>query len=306
MGSTVKIDPRRLLDLLAVARHGSFSGAAATLSVSQPALSQSIALLEREVGHRLLDRGRHGARLNSLGDALLFHAEALESLLENAREEVRLRSLGLAGELAIGITPVAAVGIVPRALEMLLRESPDIAVSVTEGLDREIMEMLRARQLDLLVSRIGVGPDYPDVAEERLFLADWSLIMRAGHPLSVVSSVALADLEDAQWVLPAGGSAFREQMELVFAAAGVGWPVRGISTNSILAIKAMVMNGDGVSIMARRLVEVEVAAGRLHAVPISDVGSQRPVGLIWRQDTRQPPVAARFAEIIRAVSRGEA
>ena len=112
----MKIDPRRLLDLLAVARHGSFSGAAEATNVSQPGLSQSISQLERGLGVRLLDRDRHGARLNVFGKALAFHAQALESLLDRAKEETRLLSLGLEGLLSIGITPVTAVGLVPKAL----------------------------------------------------------------------------------------------------------------------------------------------------------------------------------------------
>lgn len=306
MDHPIRIDPRRLLDLLAVARSGSFSAAAADTNVSQPALSQSIALLERELGQKALERGRQGARLNGFGEALVFHAEALEALLARAREEMRLRAAGVEGKLAVGITPVTAVDFVPRALQRLIAEAPNLSVSVIEGLDREIIEMLRTRQLDLVISRIGIGPDYPDVDEERLFLADWKLIMRHGHALDTGNPVRLADLAGVRWVLPAGGSAFREQMEWVFASVGVGWPVRGISTNSILAIKSLVMNTDGVSLMASPLVEVEVKAGYLRAVPIADVGAQRPVGLMWRRDDKLPPIAQRFADIVREIARGEA
>jgi DNA-binding transcriptional LysR family regulator len=305
MDPNIRIDPRRLLDLVAVARSGSISAAAEATSVSQPALSQSIALLERELGQKVLERGRLGARLNDFGEALVFHAEALEALLARAREDMALRAQGLAGQLSVGITPVTAVDFVPRALKYLLAEAPNVSVSIIEGLDREIIEMLRTRQLDLVISRIGVGPDYPDVDEERLFLADWKLIMRRGHALDTGAPVKLSDLAGVQWVLPAGGSAFREQMEWVFASVGVGWPVRGISTNSILAIKSLVMNTDGVSIMAGRLVEVEVEAGYLRAAPIADVGAQRPVGLMWRHGEKLPPIAERFAAIVRDLARGK-
>jgi DNA-binding transcriptional LysR family regulator len=305
MDSHIKIDPRRLLDLLAIARSGSFSGAAEAANVSQPALSQSIALLERELGQRTLERGRHGAKLTKFGEALVFHAEALEGLLTRAREDVRLRSLGLEGSLAIGITPITAVDFVPRALKRLLEEVPHASVRVIEGLDSEIVEMLRTRLIDLVISRIGAGPDHPDVEEERLFLADWKLIMRRGHRLDTGAALRLADLADEQWVLPAGGSAFREQMELVLAAAGVKWPARGVSTNSILAIKSMVMNSDGISIMAGRLVAIEVEVGYLRAVPLIDVGVRRPVGLMWRKDDTLSPLSQRFVEIVHTLSREE-
>jgi DNA-binding transcriptional LysR family regulator len=299
----MKIDPRRLLDLLMVARHGSFSGAAVATRISQPALSKSIGLLERELGARVLERDRQGARLNEFGTALARHAQALESLLAQSKEEMRLRLLGIEGPLAIGITPVTAVGLVPQALELLTRETPNISVSVIEGLDNEIKSMLRSRELDLVVSRLGVGPEYTDIEEDPLILAGWSLITRPGHRLADLPSVSIKALGDVQWVLPAGGSAFRQQMEVVFTSAGLWWPSRGISTNSILAIKAIVMNTDCVTIMSPRLVEVERSAGRLCSVSLTDVSALRPVGLMWRRGEELSPIATRFAKVLRSVAR---
>ena len=305
MAHRVKIDPHRLLDLLSVAKHGSFSAAAAATNVSQPGLSRSIAVLEREVGATVLERGRQGARLNTMGQALIFYAEALEALLDRAREDVRLRTLGLEGTVRIGVTPITAAGVVPMALEILVQMAPKVNVSITEGLDSEIADLLRRGQLDLVVSRIGVGPDYPDLEQETLFISDWTLITRVGHPLGRRPSVRLSDLKDVRWVLPAGGSAFRQQMERVFAASDLGWPTQSINTNSIIAIKAIVMRTDCVSLMARGLVEVEIEAGRLWAIALEDVGSQRPVGLMWRRSEKLAPTAARLAEILRRVSKEE-
>lgn len=299
----MRLDPRRLLDLLAIARHGSFSGAAEAINVSQPGLSQSIAQLEHGLGDiRLLERDRRGARLNAFGKSLAFHAQALESLLDRAMEETRLRSLGIEGVLAIGITPVTAAGLVPRALEVLLRVSPNVQVLITEDIDDKILSMLRSRELDLIVSRLGVSADYPDIETEPLVFADWSLITRAQHPLANLSSVSIKDLANAQWVLPAGGSAFRRHMESVFAMAGISWPQRAISTNSILAIKSIVMNTDCVTIMAPQLVEVECEVGRLIAIELSDLAPQRPVGLMWRAKEEMSPIAVRFAQEVRRLA----
>ncbi|WP_165498103.1 LysR family transcriptional regulator [Siculibacillus lacustris] len=301
----MKIDPRRLLDVLAVARHGSFSGAAEATGVSQPALSQSIALLERELGVRVMERGRHGARLNQAGDALVFHARALENLIERAEEEMRLRARGVLGPLAIGVTPITTVGLVPQALDLLLGETPDVAVKVTEGLDDEILAMLKTRELDLLVSRLGQGSLEGEVESERLFFADWSLVVRPDHPLAEREMISLRELRDLHWVLPAGGSAFRKQMELVFEGAGIDWPIGGISTNSILAIKAIVMSTDCATIISQRLVAVEIAAGRLKAIALGDVGPLKPVGLMWRRGEKLSPLAERFANLMRRLARDD-
>ena len=183
--------------------------------------------------------------------------------------------------------------------------APKVNVSITEGLDSEIADLLRRGQLDLVVSRIGLGPEYPDLEQETLFISDWALITRVGHPLSRRPSVKLSDLKDVRWVLPAGGSAFRQQMERVFAASDLGWPIQSINTNSIIAIKAIVMSTDCVSLMARGLVEVEIEAGRLWAIALEDIGGQRTVGLMWRRNEKLAPTAARLVEILRRISKEE-
>jgi DNA-binding transcriptional LysR family regulator len=296
----MRIDPRRLLDLLAVAKHGTISAAAEALNVSQPGLSQSVAQLEHGLGVKVLDRDRHGARLTEYGRLLVFHARALDALLARAKEETRLHALGIEGPLAVGITPVSAASLVPQALALLLAETPKVAVSLVEGLDDDLIGMLHGRELDMVVSRLRPGLD--GVSSEPLTSADWALITHPKHRLAQRASVRLAEIPEESWVLPAGGSAFRRQMEMVFAAAGLAWPTAGISTNSILAIKAIVMNTEGVTVMSPVLVDVERAAGRLHVVPLHEASPLQPVGMMWRSNDELSPAAARFAKVLRLVA----
>ncbi|WP_049973709.1 LysR family transcriptional regulator [Azospirillum sp. B4] len=301
----MKIDPRRLMEFLAVARHGSFNSAAAASRVSQPALSKNIALLERETGVRLLERDRTGARLNSFGESLAHYAEALETLLARAAEELTLKRQGIEGPLAVGVTPVAAATLVPRALEVLTRQTPRIMVSVVEGLDDELSLHLRQGQLDLIVGPLGVGPHYEDLVEEPLFMDRAELIMRPGNPLAAAGAFNLRDLQSASWVLPSAGSVFRRQLETLFVTAGTRWPTGGITTNSILAIKSVVMTTDSVALMSPQLTAVERAAGRLCSFPLADVRSARPVGLILSAKAPRNPLTARFIDIIRGIVQGD-
>lgn len=296
----MRIDPRRLLDLLAIAKYGTISAAAEALNVSQPGLSQSVAQLEHGLGVKVLDRDRHGARLTEFGRVLVFHARALEALLARAKEETRLHALGIEGPLAVGITPVSAASLVPQALALLLEEAPKIAVSLVEGLDDDLVGMLRGRELDLVVSRLRPGLD--GVISEPLIASDWALITHPKHPLAQRTSVRLAEIQEERWVVPAGGSAFRRQMEVVFETAGVPWPSTGISTNSILAIKAIVMNTEGVTIMSPALVDVERQAGRVHVVPLQEGSLLQPVGMMWRSNDEPSRAAARFAKFLRLVA----
>src|SRR5262249_18464323 len=108
------MDPRRLLTFRAVARERSFSAAARSLALTQPAVSQQVAALERELGARLLDREPGGLQLTPAGDVLLAHADAVTDRLELA--QAQLAELASETRLRIGAFPSALAALVPTAI----------------------------------------------------------------------------------------------------------------------------------------------------------------------------------------------
>src|SRR5579875_8512 len=96
------VDPKRLIELLSIAETGSFTKAAAARRISQPALSNSMAVLEQSLGVRVLERGRGGAALTEYGRLLATHAQALTALLARAEDDLRLKREGLDGYLRVG------------------------------------------------------------------------------------------------------------------------------------------------------------------------------------------------------------
>jgi DNA-binding transcriptional LysR family regulator len=109
------LEPRRLLTFRAVARAGSFSAAARELALTQPAVSQQVAALERELGARLLRRGPGGLSLTEAGALALEHAEALAERLALADAQLgELRDAG--GPLRVGAFPSALATLVPAAI----------------------------------------------------------------------------------------------------------------------------------------------------------------------------------------------
>src|SRR3954447_3185312 len=116
------MDPRRLLTFRAVAHERSFSRAAEKLSLSQPSVSHQIALLESEVGVRLLDRGRGGLRLTAAGEILVGHADQIAWRLELADRQVAQAAEARCETLRIGSFPTAMAAFVPLAVTRL-RES---------------------------------------------------------------------------------------------------------------------------------------------------------------------------------------
>jgi DNA-binding transcriptional LysR family regulator len=296
------IDQKRLHDLLAIARHGSFGRAAQALGVSQPALSTSIGLLENTVGGAVLVRDRKGARPTALGDILIQHARTLELLIERATAETKTFLSDVAGPLAIGASPVAAASIVPAAILRLRESLPRSAVTIVEGVDDNLIERLKSGEIDLMISPLSGVQLPPGIDETPLNHGQMTIVMRPSHALARKRHLTFEQLTDAEWVLPLPGNALRRRLEARFLLAGIRFPAHTIATNSISGIKLLVRNSGCVAIMARAMAEPELASGQLVALPIADEWFNQTLGLKRWQHHPLSPIAARFVEIVREIA----
>ncbi|MFZ5692677.1 MAG: LysR family transcriptional regulator [Pseudomonadota bacterium] len=285
-------DYRQLMYLLAIARRGTFSGAAQDLRMSQPALSNSIALLEDRLQTAVLRRGRSGAVLTDAGRVLVRHAEQLEVQMKRAVEEIGFHRQAFEGPLNVGVTPVAAANLVPRALAQLRRERPRLVVRVQETVFREGVDDLLKGTMDVMVGPIGVYAPVPGIAEKPLMIDPFSIVVRSGHPLAGKASASLRRLKDCDWVLPSDQSAFHRQLEALFVVAGIGWPNHAITTNSMIAMKSIVINSDCVALMPKQLVTIEQRAGLIKTIRLVEAGASRALGISWAED-REPTEPAK-------------
>jgi LysR family transcriptional regulator of gallate degradation len=296
------VDPRHLRILLAIAEQGSFTRAAAAQSISQPAMSSAIALLEKQLGVRVLDRGRHGARLNAFGQVLIRHARGLNALLDQAKTEIDLKRLGHDGPLLIGGTPVTLIELVPAAIALLSRGAPRVAITVTEGLDAALLEKLRAGEIDVMVSGVGQVSPPPDIAQEVLLELPFDAVVNARHALVGRKAMSLRDLTDVQWALPTPGSAFRRHLEGLFVTAGVPFPGSYWACDSLMALKSLVTHADCISVLPRHAMALEARAGVLRTIRLRDVAAKRQVGTMRLRTRALSPLADRFLTALRRVA----
>src|SRR3954451_23897657 len=126
------MDPRRLLAFRAVAHARSFSRAAELMSLTQPSVSHQIALLETEIGVRLLERGRGGLRLTDAGAVLLEHADHVAWRLELADTQIAALAGQRRESLRLGAFPTALAGFVPSAITRLRLAHGDLRVLLSE------------------------------------------------------------------------------------------------------------------------------------------------------------------------------
>jgi DNA-binding transcriptional LysR family regulator len=280
---------------LAVADHGSFNRAAAARGLSQPALSNSIAQLERRLGIRVLDRTRRGSQVNDFGKILLEGARTVDAVLKQTAERVRLKHLGVSGPLRIGSTPSMTLKFLPDLMAILLKDSGAVQISITEGLDDQLVPALQAGELDLVLGP-SFGSALPsDLIEDELFYDSFSIAVGPRHALAKRRSLLLAELKDQPWVLPGPGSAYRRHVEALFLNAGVSWPADSVVSNSLPLVESIVTLTNRVTVITR-LQAIAHNFWRIRAIPLRGAGV-RTLSVKWRRAGDMPPLANRLMQI---------
>lgn len=198
------LDLKRLRVLAEVARQGSFSAAADALYLSQSAVSQQVATLEKEVGMALLERTSEGPKLTDAGEALVGHAEAAIARLEQAEQEVAAIAGLEGGELRLASFPSASVTLLTKALAQFSATHPNVSLSVTEAEPEESLPRLRTAEIDL-----AVVFDYPflcrrdddrDIERVPLLTESMHIALPRDHGLAKAERVRMADLADEPWL----------------------------------------------------------------------------------------------------------
>jgi DNA-binding transcriptional LysR family regulator len=239
------MDPRRLLTFRTVAHERSFSRAAEQLSLSQPSVSHQIALLETEVGIRLLDRGRGGLRLTPAGEVLLEHADNVAWRLELADDQVAALSGDRRENLRIGSFPTAMAGFVPSAVTTLRAADPRLRVLLSEVTADTLEPRLLAGEFDVALGyqdttverREIVGAERVDLMQDTFLVG-----LPPGHRLARAGgSIKLGDLAEEDWVLPSSEGFLIESCR----AAGFEPRVVAISQDPV-ATRGLIARGLGV------------------------------------------------------------
>jgi DNA-binding transcriptional LysR family regulator len=294
------LDVRRLRVLQEVVTSGSFSAAAESLHLSQSAVSQQIAVLEREVGIPLLERTSAGPKLTAAGEALMEHGDAVICRLEEAERELAQIAGLEGGRLRLASFPTASATLMTSALSLFRQRFPKVELEFKEDEPEDSFPGLKRGEFDLAV--VFDYPAFPldfsrDVETELIYEEPMYLALPQGHPLAAGKSVKIADLADEDWLCGALPSSCRDQVLGLCREAGFE-PRISFRSDDYEVIKGFVAGGLGVTILP------DLAGG--HAgVELRAVRGQKPIRRVWavtRQESRSP-AAEQMLGILREVCR---
>ena len=198
MGQIERIERRLKLHdmrvLMSVVEAGSMAKAAERLGTSQPAVSRSIADLERTLGVRLLERSPWGVEATQYGRAIIRRGVAVFDELRQGVKDIEFLADPTAGELRIGCPEAIAAGPVLAVVNRLTRRHPRMAFQVATGVASAIYRGLMERTIEVAITRVSGPVDEEVLRVETLF--DDVLVVAAGarNPWTRRRRIALADL----------------------------------------------------------------------------------------------------------------
>jgi len=316
--SQTMLDVTRLRVLVAVARHGSVTGAAHALNYAQPSVSHHLARLEAETGTKLVQRAGRGIRLTDAGRLLAERGAEVIGRLDAAENELAVYSGMRAGRLRLAAFPSALGTIVPAAAAMLRERHPSVDLRLNEAEPPEAVRMLRAGYVDVaLVFRhepegdaVDEGDAEPlaaetgDMREQMLLSEAVHLIMPSaprGEPLlapavTEIWPADLARLSGQRWI--AGCDRCREHLLRQCAVAGFT-PKVAFTTDDFVAVQALVMAGLGVATLPAMALRAARNPG-VRTVRLR--GSRRSVVAVRYGEPPDPPATALLLDVLRVAA----
>lgn len=232
-----------------VAERGSFTAAAEQLCLSQSAVSQAVAGLEKTLGVALLVRGCDGVTLTSAGAGALQEARVILASVERFAAGVR-SSPALSGNLHIGVVQSAAIRLLPGWMRQLQAIHPEVKIVLYEGTDPEVTGWVEAGAVEIgFTSRTQAALTATPVFED-----DYVVVVPERHEFAGRTSVSLKEL-DGKRMLMSGGGCETLVEELLAAASSNPEIVCMVRDNATLV--SMVGEGLGLTIMPELAVPID-------------------------------------------------
>ena len=238
------MDLRQLAAIVAVADSGSFSHAADALHTVQSNVSNHVARLEKELGVQLVDR--HRGQLTEEGHAVVERARRIAGEIDAMVADVAALGSEVEGSVRLGMIGTTARWLVPRLLERLAVAHPKVHLTVVEATSATLEPQLAGGRLDLAVVNLPVPGS--DVVGRPLFDEDLVLVVPVGHPLAEITNLSMADLDEVPLLLPATGTAFRNEVEKGAADAGVTLVAKA-DLDGVRLIASLTFDGYGPAIL---------------------------------------------------------
>lgn len=294
------LDPRKLLYFATIVEQGSLKKASTLLGLTQPALSHSLARLEDEAGHRLLERSAAGVRPTLLGSRLYAHARQIRGELRQVERLLHPEGLSTVQTMRFGALPSLSAFIIPTALARWRPSYPDQALEVVQKVQIELLEALLVGELDFTFGVTDLYDLLEGLRQRVLFRERLFVIARAGHPLTEAQAPTWSDLRACRWIIPPAGG-HKTILDIILEDEGLAPAPSSTISASLSMLKSLVMTGDDLALLPLHAVRDELAEGRMVRLNVTSPRLLRNIALFMRDGHQLRGEEAEFVECTRAV-----
>ena len=285
---------RQLRGFCTAAQTGSMSRAADQLDLSQPAISQQIRDLERQLGSVLFERRGAGIQLTPAGQVFYTLAKPLLERLDTLSQDFASRMGSVeSGELDIAAGESTLLYLLPEFVQDFSNLHPGIQFRLHNVTGRDGIAMLRADTVDFAVGSMIEVPD--DLSYRPIFTFEPMLITAHDHPLAGRETVTLEEVAEYGLILPPHHLSTWRMVNLVFRQHQLEYHVR-LEAGGWEVIKRYVARGIGVSIVTSICLTGD---DDLHAIPLKDYFPMRTYGVVTRRGKFFSPQARAFIELMQ-------
>lgn len=291
----INIGPDELETFLLVAELGSFRGAASKLGLSQPSITNRIRRLESVLGVTLFNRTTRRVVLTDAGQRFQLRAEQTVENIRATVQELRNEASLKSGHVAIAAAATVATSVLPPLIRRFALRYPDVRLSLTDGFDNTLLDLLRDGSADLVIMHFNVESE--DFRFEPLFDDEVLLIAPRNHPLARSSSADLPTIAKYPFVSPSPKSPTWSMVARTFKAHGLELTV-AFETNNLFTLIGLVEAGLGLTFLPR-IVVPRLNLDMVTTIRVTDVPLMRRIGIITLRDRALSAAATAFAKSLR-------
>jgi len=294
MTHTMNITLRQLKVFSAVARHLSFTRAAESLALTQPAVSMQVKQLESQLDAILFEQLGKRIYLTEAGQEVYRYARHITQQLQELEAVLQgLKGLDQ-GRLRLSVATTANY-FAPSLLGTFCKRYPNITVSLDVTNRQRLLEQLAENEVDLVV--MGRPPQDMDLEAGAFMENPLVVVAPPEHPLTREQQIPLQRLEQEVFLVREPGSGTRSSMQRFFERHGIHITT-GMEASSDEAIKQSVQAGLGLGLLSRDTVQMELQLNRLVILDIKDFPILRHWYVMHRRGKRLTPVAEAFKRFL--------
>lgn len=300
------IELRHLIHVLAVAEHRNFGRAARAVNLSQPALTRSVQVAEEILGVRLFERSRSGVELTEFGRMVVESARPVTQTIRDLERDIELRRGLASGSLAIALAPYPGVLSGPRAVARFIGDYPAINCHVSSSDWVRAAEEVLHGNVDAAIADLEVAAADSRFCIETLNTGPAIFGCRPGHPLIGRSKLTIDELSEYPWAATRAPSRMRAFLPDRATRSGhwderTGSFIPAIETDVMSDFAVLARESDALLVCTLTMVEADLVAGRVVALPFSAPWFRMNYGVITRKGRTLPPAVDEFIRIVREI-----